>query len=373
MKGLWGWWAGGVALLSLAGVALGAEPIRIGVAGPLTGDQAAFGEQLVNGTRLAADEWNQRGGVLVGGVRRPVELLLGDDQRDPRQGVAVAHKFVNAGVVGVVGHFNSSVSIPASTIYNDGGVVQITPASTNPQLTERGLKLVFRVCGRDDQQGDVTAQFIVDRLKKRKVAVLHDKTTYGQGIADETVKSLKRRGVEPVFYSGIVQGDKDFTAVLTAVKQKGPEVLYFGGIYPEAILLVKQARALGMGAIFASGDGVWAREFIDIAGAAAEGSYISFTPDQSLIPAAKRIMEAHQKRFRSEAGAYTVYSYVALGLLLRAIEATQSTRGPLLAEYLRKTKFETALGPIQFDSKGDVLESPYVFWEVRGGKFVQVR
>ncbi|MBI4251503.1 MAG: branched-chain amino acid ABC transporter substrate-binding protein, partial [Candidatus Tectomicrobia bacterium] len=236
-----------VALLFAASSPRAAETIKIGVAGPLTGDQAAFGEMLKNGSLLAAEEWNAKGGVVLRGKKVKVELLWGDDRHDPREGVSIAHKFVNSGVVGVVGHFNSSVSIPASTVYSEAGVVQITPASTNPKLTEQGFKTVFRACGRDDQQGEVAAEFIKNKLKAKNVAILHDKTTYGQGLADETRRFLGRLGVKPVFYSGIVQGDKDFTPVLTAAKQKNPDAVFFGGIHPEAILLVKQMRErLGM-------------------------------------------------------------------------------------------------------------------------------
>ena len=185
----------------------------------------------------------------------------------PREGVSIAHKFVNSGAAGIVGHFNSSVSIPASTVYAEAGVVQITPASTNPKLTEQGFSTVFRVCGRDDQQGEVAANYIVDKLKLKRVAILHDKTTYGQGLADETKRFLEKRGVKPVFYSGVVQGDKDYTPVLTAAKQKNPELVYFGGIHPEAILLVKQMRErLGMKAHFMSGDGIVTDEYYKIAG-----------------------------------------------------------------------------------------------------------
>ncbi len=351
----------------------GAATVKIGVAGPLTGDQAAFGEMLKNGALLAVDEWNNKGGVTVGGKKMKVEILWGDDRHDPREGVSIAHKFINSGVIGVVGHFNSSVSIPASTVYAEAGVVMITPASTNPKLTEQGFKNVFRVCGRDDQQGLVAADFIVDKLKKKRVVILHDKTTYGQGLANETKRFLEKRGVKPVFYSGIVQGDKDYTPVLTAAKQKNPEVVYFGGIHPEAILLVKQMRErLGMDAIFMSGDGVFVDEFYKIAGKAAEGSYLSFTPDQTKIPEAKRVIKRHRDRFGKEVGAYTIYSYVAANLILSSIEEIGSRDGSKIAAHLRSRAWKTALGKIQFDSKGDVLESPYVFWKVKGGKFVQV-
>ncbi|MDE0331121.1 MAG: branched-chain amino acid ABC transporter substrate-binding protein, partial [Nitrospinae bacterium] len=190
------------------GSAAHAATLKIGVAGPLTGDQAAFGEMLKNGATLAAEEWNAKGGVKVGKKKMKVDILWGDDRHDPREGVSIAHKFVNSGAAGIVGHFNSSVSIPASTVYAEAGVVQITPASTNPKLTEQGFSTVFRVCGRDDQQGEVAANYIVDKLKLKRIAILHDKTTYGQGLADETKRFLEKRGVKPVFYSGVVQGDK---------------------------------------------------------------------------------------------------------------------------------------------------------------------
>lgn len=361
-----------VALLSPSS-GTGAAVIKIGVAGPLTGDQAAFGEMLKNGALLAVLEWNNNGGVSVGGKKMKVEILWGDDRHDPREGVSIAHKFVNSGVVGVVGHFNSSVSIPASTVYAEAGVVQITPASTNPKLTEQNFKTVFRVCGRDDQQGEVAAAFIVDRLKKTRIAILHDKTTYGQGLANETKRFLEAKGVKPVFYSGIIQGDKDFSPVLTAMKQKNPEVVYFGGIHPEAILLVKQMREhLGIKADFMSGDGVFVDEFYKIAGKSAEGSYLSFTPDQAKIPAAKGIIKKHRERFGKEVGAYTIYSYVAANMILASIAETGSTKGAKLAAHMRGKVWGTALGKIQFNKKGDVLESPYVFWQVRGGKFVQI-
>jgi branched-chain amino acid transport system substrate-binding protein len=360
-----------VALVTVLGAAhaQAASTVKIGAAGPMTGDQGAFGQEIKNGVIIAVDEWNAKGGVL--GKR--IEIVWGDDQRDPKQAVAVANKFVNEGVAGVVGHFNSSCSIPASTIYHDGKLVQITPASTNPAFTERGLWNVFRACGRDDQQGSVAAAFIAKKLKRTKVAVLHDKTTYGQGLADETVKALGKARIKPVYYGGITQGDKDYRPVLTAVKQKGPEVVFYGGIYPEAILLTKQMRELGMKASFVSGDGVWTKEYIEIAGKDAEGAFITFTPDQTKIKEAQAVIKKHKERFGSDVGAYTVYSYVAANMLLDAIAATKTTDGPKIAEHIRKTKWNTALGPIQFDNKGDVLVSPYVVWEVKNGKFVELK
>jgi len=193
-----------------------ADMIRIAVVGPMTGDQSKQGTDLKNGVELAVAEWNDHGGLLG----KKIELLIGDDQHDPKQAVSIANKFANSGVVGVVGHWNSSASIPASEVYHRANIPMITPASTNPQVTDRGYANVFRVCGRDDQQGRVAAEFVVTQLKVKRVAVLHDKTTYGQGLADEFKKSLAAIGgdqTEVVYYSGITQGDKDFRGVLTTV------------------------------------------------------------------------------------------------------------------------------------------------------------
>jgi branched-chain amino acid transport system substrate-binding protein len=355
------------------GSSVQAATLKIGVAGPLTGDQAAFGEMLKNGATLAVEEWNAKGGVSVGGKKMKVDILWGDDRHDPREGVSIAHKFVNSGAVGIVGHFNSSVSIPASTVYAEEGVVQITPASTNPKLTEQGFSTVFRVCGRDDQQGEVAANYIVDTLKLKRIVILHDKTTYGQGLADETKRFLEKRGVKAVFYSGVVQGDKDYTPVLTAAKQKKPDLVYFGGIHPEAILLVKQMRErLGMKALFMSGDGIVTDEYYKIAGKSSEGTYLTFTPDQTKLSAAQNVIKNHRKRFGKEVGAYTIYSYVAMNLILNAIQATGGTNGAKLSAHLRSKAWNTSLGKLQFNKKGDVLESPYVLWQVKGAKFVQI-
>ena len=365
---IWFVTAGAIVVLALS-QAYAASTIKVGVAGPLTGDQGAIGEQGKNGAIIAVEEWNAKGGVLG----KKIEVVWGDDQHDPKQAVAVANKFLNEGVAGVIGHYNSSCSIPASTIYHEGKVVQISWGSTNPQFTERGLWNVFRTIGRDDQQGSVAAAFIAKKLRKTRVAVVHDKTTFGQGQADEVVKALEKDKIKPVYYGAITQGEKDYRPVLTAVKQKNPEALYYGGYYPEAILLTKQMRELGMKTVFVSSDGVWQQEYIDIAGKDAEGAYVTFTPDQTKIKEAQEIIKKHKEKFGSDVGAYTVYSYAAANILLEAIAATKSTDGPKLAEYIRKTKWNTALGPIRFDKKGDVLESPFVVWEVKHGKFVEVK
>lgn len=340
------------------------EGIKIGVAGPMTGDQAKLGTDFKNGVTLAVEEWNAKGGVLG----KKIEISVGDDQHDPKQAVSVANKLVNEGIVGIIGHFNSSCSIPASDVYSRAGIPMITPGSTNPQLTEKGYRSVSRVCGRDDQQGRVGAEFVVNKLKMKRIAVIHDKTTYGQGLADEFKKSTRDKA-EIVYYGGIIQGDKDFKTVLTAIREKRPELIYFGGIYTEAGLLVKQARELGMTVPFMSGDGTIDPKFIEIAGAGpAEGTYLTFGPDARNIPEAKAFIADYEKRF-GEMGPYSIYAYDAANILITAIKEAGSTDGKLVTEKLRTTEFTGALGKIKFDEKGDVTVSPFVVWITRNGKF----
>src|SRR3990170_3553890 len=352
-----------LSLLALNSCAKKETTIRIGVVGPMTGDQSKMGLDVKNGTELAVKEWNRKGGVLG----KKIELLVEDDQHDPKKAVSVANKLVNAGVAGIIGHFNRSASIPASAVYNRSKTPMITPASTNPQLTEQGFKYVFRVCGRDDQQGLVAAIFVSDALKLKKVAVMHDKTTYGQGLADEFKKSLGEK-VETVYYTGIIQGDKDFRSVLTAMKGKKPELLYFGGIYPEGGLLIKQARELGINIPFMSGDGVIDQKFIEIAGPASEGSYLTFSPDPERLGNAKDFLKSYKAGY-GEPGPYSIYAYDAANVMLRAIETAKTTEGTAVSRAIHEMKHTGAVGDLQWDEKGDVLRSPYVVWITKNGKF----
>lgn len=340
--------------------------IKIGVAGPMTGPEAKFGSDFKNSVAIAVEEWNSKGGVLG----KKIEMIVGDDQSDPKQAVSVANKIVNDGAIGVVGHFNSSCSIPASEVYGRGGIPMITPASTNPAVTDRGFKSVFRICGRDDQQGSVAAKFVTEQLKLKRVALIHDKTTYGQGLVDEFKKALGTR-VEVVSYNGIIKGDKDFKVVLTSVKEKKPELIYFGGIYPEGGLLVKQARELGIKVPFMSGDGIIEPIFIEIAGAeAAEGTYITFSPDPKNIPTAKTFIEKYTSKY-GDIGAYSIYAYDAANILLSAVKEANTTDGQVVSEKMHSMSHDGALGTIQFNEKGDVTVSPYIVWIVRNGTFVE--
>jgi branched-chain amino acid transport system substrate-binding protein len=341
----------------------GGDKIKIGVSGPMTGDQAKLGNDLVNGATLAVDEWNAKGGVLG----KQIEIVPSDDRADPKEAVSVANKLVNEGVAGVIGHFNSSCTIPASGIYNEAKVIQISPASTNPSYTQQGFKGTFRICGRDDQQGRAAADFVVNTLQKTRIAVLHDKTTYGQGLADEFKKGLEGRA-SVVAYEGITKGDKDFSAVLTMIKGNVPDVIYFGGIYPEAGLLMQQLRKLGMDALFISGDGTMDPEFIKIAGNAAEGTMATYGPSVEELPSAKNFLVAYKAKY-GEPGPYSIYSYDATNMLLEAIKETGSTDYEKLAGKLHEMKFSGAKGDTQFDEKGDLTVAPYIMWVVRNNKW----
>ena len=246
----------------------------------------------------------------------------------------------------------------------------VSPGSTNPQLTEKGYRGVFRVCGRDDQQGKVGAEFVINKLNLKRIAVVHDKTTYGQGLADEFRKFVNGK-VEIVYYGGIVQGDKDFKTVLTSVKEKNPQLIYFGGIYPEAGLLVKQARELGISVPFMSGDGTIDPKFVEIAGVkAAEGTYLTFSPDTKKMPTAKAFVESYEKKY-GEIGPYSVYAYDAANILLTAVMEAGSSEGRAVMDKLHSMEFSGALGKIRFDEKGDVAGSPYVVWITKDGKFIE--
>lgn len=344
-----------------------ADVIKIGAAGPLTGDMAVFGQDQVNGMTLALQEWNAKGGVL--GKR--IVLVDGDDQRDPKQAVSAANKLVNDGVVAVVGHFNSNCSIPASAVYKRAGIPQISHGSTNPQYTEQGFDNVFRVCGRDDQQGKVSARYATDVLKAKKIAVLHDRTTYGQGLADEFRKGVGGKS-QVVLYEGIGVGEKDYSPVVTKIKATAPDLVFLGGIYVEGGLLIKQFKAVGGTAPFMGGDGIMSEELVKIGGPATEGTYATFGPDTRESPSAAGFNENYRKRF-GEPGVYSIYAYDATNIILQSVQKAGSIDGKKLIAAIKGIDYNGALGHIQFDGKGDVKESPYVMWRIEGGKWKQVK
>src|ERR1700686_5469579 len=233
----------GLALgFAVALVGTASAQIKMGVEGPITGPNAAFGPQLKNGAEQAVADINAAGGIMG----QKITLSIGDDVSDPKQGVSVANKFSADGVKFVIGAFNSGVTMPSSEVYQENGILEITPASTNPQVTERGMWNIFRTCGRDDQQGAVAGAYILKHFKGKKVAIIHDKTTYGKGLADETKKAINKGGVTEVLYEGINTGDKDFSALVSKIKAAGADLVYWGGLFTEGGLIVRQMRDHGV-------------------------------------------------------------------------------------------------------------------------------
>ncbi len=333
--------------------------ILVGVAGPLTGPNAAFGAQLQKGAEAAAAEINAAGGING----EQIKLVFGDDVSDPKQGVSVAQKFVADGVKYVVGHFNSGVTIPASDIYAENGTLVITPSATNPKLTERGLWNTFRTCGRDDQQGAVAGSYIAANFKDAKVAFLHDKTPYGQGLADETKKATNAAGVTEAMYDGVNVGDKDFSALITKMKDGGITFVYWGGLHTEFGLLKRQAADAGLTATFMSGDGIVSNELSAIAGPAVEGTLMTFAPDPRKNPLAADAV----KKFRDagfEPEAYTLYSYAALQIVAAAANKVgKSDDAQAVAAEIKKSgPWKTVIGDIGYNEKGDITRPDYVLY-----------
>ncbi len=335
--------------------------VVIGVAGPMTGGNAAFGEQLWKGAEQAAADINAAGGING----EQIKLVKGDDACEPKQAVAVANRLVDSDkAVAVIGHFCSSSTIPASEVYDEAGIISITPASTNPTVTERGLSGEFRICGRDDQQGVVAGDYIVDKLKLSKVAIIHDKDTYGQGLADATKAQLNKRGVKEVIYEGLTRGEKDFNALVTKIRSSGAEVVYFGGLHAEAGPLVRQLREQGSTALFISGDGIVTDELVTTAGGAqyTKGVLMTFGADPRNIADGKPVIE----KFRAngyEPEGYTLYSYAALQAVAAAFTGTKGTDGAKASAWLKANPVKTVMGTKEWDKKGDLKVSDYVMYE----------
>ena len=308
------------------------------------------------------EDINAAGGILG----QKIILSVGDDRADPKEGVSTANKFAADGAKFVIGHFNSGVTIPASDVYLENGMLVITPAATNPRVTDRrGMWNVFRVCGRDDQQGGVAGAFIADKFKGKRVAIVHDKTTYGQGLADETRKAMNAKGVKEVMYEGINKDDKDFTALVSKLKSANPDLVYWGGLHDTAGLIVRQMRDQGVRAPLMGGDGITDDEFAAIAGPGAEGTLMTYSPDPRNNPTNKQIVELFRQKRGFEPQAYTLYSYAAVQIIKQAAEAAKSLDPKKVADVMHSGKvFNTVLGDVSFDRKGDLSNDGYVV----GGK-----
>ena len=332
--------------------------VKFGVGGPITGPSAATGAQMKNGVDQAAKDINAAGGILS----EKIAVEYGDDVSDPKQGVSVANKFAADGVKFVIGHYNSGVTIPSSEVYQENGILQITPASTNPTVTERKMWNIFRVCGRDDQQGKVAGDYILKHFKGKKVAVVHDKTTYGKGLADETKKTINAGGMKEMLYEGINTGEKDYSALVSKIKQSGADLVYFGGLYTEGGLIVRQMRDQGVKAPLMGGDGITSDEFAAVGGPGVEGTLMTYGPDPRNKPEAKSIVEEFRAA-KFEPEAYTLYSYAGVQVIKQAAEAGKSLDPKKVAEKMHSgMKFKTVLGDLSFDKKGDITKLDYVMY-----------
>ena len=338
--------------------------ITIATAGPMTGQYASFGAQMKAGAEQAVADINAKGGVLG----QKLQLEIGDDACDPKQAVAVANQMVNKGVALMAGHFCSGSSIPASAVYNEEGIVQISPASTNPKLTDQGLDNVFRTCGRDDQQGQVAGAFLAGKFKGKNIAIVHDKTAYGKGLADETRKYMNQAGQKEKLYEAYTAGEKDYSALVSKLKQAGIDVLYVGGYHTEAGLMARQMRDQGMKTLLMSGDALVTDEYWAITGAAGEGTLMTFSPDPRKNPVAAPVVEAFRKKGIEPEG-YVLYTYGAIQAWAQAVEKAGTTDTEEVIAALHSNQFDTVLGKIGFDGKGDVTAPGYVFYEWKNGKY----
>lgn len=342
--------------------------VLIGVAGPMTGKLAWTGTQLRRGAEMAVAEINGAGGVLGQQVR----LVVADDYCDPEQAVAAARKLVSDGAVFVIGHYCSGASIPASEIYEEAGVLQISPSSTNPKLTEQGRANVFRVCSRDDAQGVKAGNYLADHWGDKRIAVLHDGTTYGKGLADETKKQLNRRGVSEAIYRSYAPGKDDYSAEIAALQATGIAVLYLGGYHTEAALMVRAARDRAYPVQMISGDDTATEEFGLIAGPAAEGTLFTFVADPRRNAEAAGVVE----RFRAEnfePDSWTLHSYGAAEVWAQAVGKAGSLELERVIAALRQNQFDTVLGRIDFDEKGDLTVQNWVWYVWRAGEYVPMK
>jgi branched-chain amino acid transport system substrate-binding protein len=323
--------------------------ILIAAAGPATGQLAGLGEQMLTGARQAIADINAAGGVLG----QKLELAVGDDQCDPKQAVSVANQLAAKKVALVVGHFCSGATLPAAEVYEREGVVMISPAATNPEITEQGHRLIFRTCGRDDRQGYVAGEFIGKNFAGKRIALLHDKSVYGKGIADATRDTLHKQGVTEAMYDAFTAGEKDYTALVSRLKQTGIEAVFIGGYHTEAGLILRQMRAQGLNAAFIGGDTLVVREFWGVAGDAGENVYFTFVKDPRRNPLAAEVLSRFAAQSKAPEG-YVLYTYAAVEVWAEAAKRAGALDAENVAAILHGQSFETAIGKLTFDAKGDV-------------------
>ena len=360
-------------VLLLAGCGQREPVVKIGFAAALTGDQAPQGQSMLHGAELAVQQ-AQAAGDIVPGYR--LQLVPMDDQHSPTQAVAIAKKLIaDPDVMAVVGHLNSNCTLPASAIYHQAGLLNVSPVSSNPKISRQGFETFYRTCATDDLQGPAAALFAVHELKARRIFILDDRTTYGAGLAGEFDKKARALGAEVLGHEGITQGDKEFAPVLTKIKSLNPDLLYFAGMFPEGALLMKQRAAVGLSAAFMGGDGLFDRALIDLATPqTAEGAYLTtIGSDIYQIPTAKAFVAAYEAVY-GPVGAYSSYAYEAANVVLQAIRtAGTKDRATVLAAMKTLKDYPGIFGLQNFDAKGDSLIHDIGIFTVKDGKFSFVK
>jgi len=354
----------GFALLSVSPAQ--AETLKIGLAGPVTGPVAQYGDMQMTGALMAIEKINAAGGL--NGMQ--LEGVIYDDACDPKQAVQVANKIVNDGVRFVVGHLCSSSTQPASDIYEDEGVLMVTAASTSPDITARGHQLIFRTIGLDSLQGPVAGRFIAERIQPGKMAIIHDKQQYGEGIASAVKKTVESQGVNVVMYEGITVGDKDFSSLIAKMQKKGVDFVYYGGYHPELGLILRQSGEKKFGVKFMGPEGVGNRDLSAIAGKTAEKLFVTLPPAFETRAQNKALVAAFKAKNQDPSGAFVLTSYSAVQVMADAIQHTGSTDTEIVQKAMRSMTFNTPTGEIKFDEKGDLTQFDFVVyqWHADGSK-----
>jgi branched-chain amino acid transport system substrate-binding protein len=356
------------AALALVACQVGAaEVVRIGLVSPLTGPQAHLGKDIENGARLAIDEINAEGSTL-GGQPVRFELVVEDDQADPKTATVVAQKLVDSGVRAVVGHLNSGASIPASRIYARAGIPQVSPGSTAVAYTRQGFATTFRVMANDTQQGKALGQYAVKL--GRRVAVIDDRTAYGQGLADEVARAVQGAGGEVVAREFTTDKSTDFLAILTSIKARRPDAVVYGGMDPQAAPMVRQMRTLGLKATFLGGDGMQSAEFLRLAGRASEG-VIGSSPGQPIeaMPGGAEFARRFNERF-GKIQIYAPFAYDAARVVVAAMRAADSAEPARVLPALRRLSIDGVIGPVRFDEYGDLKDGAVTLYQVKDGAWV---
>lgn len=345
-----------------------AEKIKIALAGPVTGPVAQYGDMQFIGAKMAIEQVNKTGGVNG----HTLEGVVYDDACDPKQAVAVANKIVNDGIRYVIGHLCSNSTQPASDIYEDEGVLMVTAASTNPEITTRGYQLVFRTIGLDSLQGPTAGKFIAEKIKPKRVAIIHDKQQYGEGIATAVKDVLEKHKITVALFEGVTSGDKDFSALIAKLKKENVDFIYYGGYHPELGLILRQSAEKGLKVQFMGPEGVGNKDISAIAGKASEGLLVTLPKSFDEAPENAKLVKAFKDKGEDPSGPFVFTAYSAVQVIADSIKIAKSTDPEAVAKTLRGNQFKTPTGNLAFDKNGDLKNFSFVVykWHADGSKSV---